>query len=91
MSRWLALAEGSEENTDTLPDNPTKPYKTPRKHPQVAFCRVMSGCRVEAREYVGGGEWSLRGDNQGTACSTSVENPDIDTFEERGAFSLTST
>ena len=50
MSRWLALAEGTEGNTETLPDNPTIPDKTPSKHPQaaelrpqVAFCRVMSG------------------------------------------------
>jgi hypothetical protein len=68
MSRWLALAETAKENTDTLPDNPTIPDKTPRKQPQVAFCRVMSGCRVEVKEKVGDTEFSLRNENPDTAA-----------------------
>ena len=74
MSRWLALAEGSEDNTHAVPDNPTKPDKTPRKQPQVAYCRVMSGCQAGVKEKVGDTEFSVRN-----------ENPDTDAFEERAA------
>jgi len=85
MSRWLALAAGSEENIDTLPDNPTKPDTTPNIHPQVAFCRVMSGCQVGVTEKVGDGEFSGRSDNVATETSRRRENPDNDAFEERAA------
>jgi hypothetical protein len=89
MSRWLALAETAKENTDTLPDNPTIPDKTPRKQPQVAFCRVMSGCRVEVKEKVGDTEFSLRNENPDTAADNEFsrrrEKPDTDAFEERAA------
>ena len=74
MSRWLALAENVKENTNPLPDTPTKGDKSLQTHPQVAFCRVLSGCQVGAKEKVGDTEFSVRN-----------EKPDTDAFEERAA------
>ena len=89
MSRWLALAETAKENTDTLPDNPTIPDKTPSRQPQVVYCRVMAGRRVGDKEKVGDGEFSLRNENPDTAADNEFslrrENPDAEAFEERAA------
>ena len=50
MSRWLAKVEAPQKNTEPLPDTQTKGDKSPSVQPEGAFCRVLSGCQVEAVE-----------------------------------------
>ena len=47
MSRWLALAMEPQLDTQTPPDNMTKPDKTPSTQPEGAFCQVLSNCQVK--------------------------------------------
>ena len=76
MSRWLALAETAKENTNSLPDNQTNGDESPMSHPQVAFCRVLSGCQVEVEEADAAAKCEF---------SRRLEYPDTDAFEERAA------
>lgn len=58
MSRWLALAAKANEIPAPLPDTPTEPdtcgdmvVSSDVSLPEVASCRVLSGCRVEVSEF----------------------------------------
>ena len=51
MSRWLALATEPEIETQTPPDNLTKPDKTLSTQPERGFCQVLSNCQAGVEEY----------------------------------------
>jgi len=46
MSRWLALASGATFDSDTPPDNLTKPDITLTIQPEGGFCQVLSNCQM---------------------------------------------